>query len=202
MKTLFLNSCMKNIRKYFPEYDECKIDEIRYGIEGIYLSITKLIVISLISYLFNLFHEMLIMLIIFNILRMTGFGIHAKRSIDCWISSTLIFIFFPLLSKIIVIPTAVHTILAIIFLILIVKYAPADTVKHPLIKEKKRNIFKIITTINTFILLMISFFTNNVITNLIMFGILTEIILIHPYTYYLFSLPYNNYKNYGLNNNV
>lgn len=202
MKKLFLNYSISNIKKYFPDYNDEKLDEIRYGLEGIYLSFTKLIVISIITILLNLFYEMIIMMIVFNILRATGFGIHAKKSIDCWISSTLIFIIFPLLSKWIILPLWLHIIISIIFLVMIAIYAPSDTVKHPLINKKKRIILKIVTIISTLILIIISFFTNSLISNLILFGILTQIIVIHPITYKICNLPYGNYKNYGLNNNV
>lgn len=202
MKNICLNFSMNSIKKYYPNYSETQLEEIRYGLEGIYLSITKLVFISTLSIILNLFSEMLIMLIAFNILRMSGFGIHAKKSIDCWISSTIMFIFFPYISKLLIIPLPIHIIVSVVLLILIILYAPADTYKRPLIKKKKRIIYKIITSINTVILITISFFTNNTITNLILFGILTEAILVNPLTYKLFNLPYKNYKTYGLNSNV
>lgn len=202
MKNICLNFSMNSIKKYYPNYSETQLEEIRYGLEGIYLSITKLVFISTLSIILNLFSEMLIMLIAFNILRMSGFGIHAKKSIDCWISSTIMFIFFPYISKLLIIPLPIHIIVSVVLLILIILYAPADTYKRPLIKKKKRIIYKIITSINTVILITISFFTNSVITNLILFGILTEVILVNPLTYKLFNLPYKNYKTYGLNSNV
>lgn len=202
MKELFLNYSITSIKKYYPNYDDVKLAELKYGLEGFYLSFTKLFVISIISIIFHLFFEMIIMLIVFNILRTTGFGIHAKRSIDCWISSTIMFIVFPLLSKILFIPSWLHITLSIIFVIMIILYAPADTVKRPLINKKKRTIYKIITIINTLILIIISFFTTTTITNLILFGIFTEVLLINPLTYKVCRLPYRNYKNYGLNSNV
>lgn len=202
MKNVCLNYSMNSIKKYYPNYSDTQLAEIRYGLEGIYLSITKLIVISILSIILNLFNEMIVMLITFNLLRMTGFGIHAKKSIDCWISSTIIFIVFPYISKLLIIPLPIHIIVSIVLLILIILYAPADTYKRPLIKKKKRIFYKIVTSINTLILITTSFFTNNTITNLILFGILTEVILINPLTYKLFNIPYKNYKNYGLNSNV
>lgn len=202
MKELFLNYSITSIKKYYPNYDDVKLAELKYGLEGFYLSFTKLFVISIISIIFHLFFEMIIMLIVFNILRTTGFGIHAKRSIDCWISSTIMFIVFPWLSKILFVPSWLHIILSIIFVIMIILYAPADTIKRPLINKKKRTIYKIITIINTLILIIISFFTTTTITNLILFGIFTEVLLINPLTYKVCGLPYRNYKNYGLNSNV
>ena len=202
MKNICLNFSMNSIKKYYPDYSETQLEEIRYGLEGIYLSITKLVVISIVSIILHLFNEMLIMLICFNVLRMTGFGIHAKKSIDCWISSTIMFIGLPYISKLLIIPLPIHVVMSFVLFILILLYAPADTHKRPLIKKKKRIIYKIITSINTIILLIISFFTNSVITNLILFGILTEVILVNPLTYKLFNLPYKNYKTYDLNSNV
>ena len=176
MKQLFLNYSMESIKRNYPNYDDQTLEEIRYGLEGIYLSLTKLVVISILSIILNIFYEMLIMLICFNILRTTGFGLHAKKSIQCWISSTIMFIFLPLISKYFVISKVVHIIFSILLLLLILLYAPADTYKRPLIKKKKRVIYKIITTINTLILIIISFYTKSTITNLILFGILIEVI--------------------------
>lgn len=202
MKNICLNYSMNSIKKYYPNYTEIQLEQIRYGLEGIYLSITKLIVISTLSIILNLFNELLIMLITFNILRLTGFGLHAKKSIDCWISSSIMFIGFPYISKLLIIPLPIHIVTCFVLFLLILLYAPADTYKRPLIKKKKRIIYKIVTCFNTIILLIFSFFTNSVITNLILFGILTEAIVVNPLTYKLFNLPYNNYKNYGLNSNV
>ena len=202
MTELFLNVSMANITKYYPEYDEVKLAELKYGLEGIYLSITKFIVITSLSIILGIFFEMIIMLIVFNILRATGFGVHAKKSIDCWISSTIIFLLFPWISKFITIPIWLHIIISIILISLISIYAPADTKKRPLINKKKRLTFKFITIINTLILIIISFLTEPLITNLILFGILTETIMINPIIYKMWGLPYRNYKNYGLNSNV
>lgn len=88
-------------------------------------------------------------------------------------------------------------ILSITSVILIYKYAPADTKKRPLIKEKKRNIYKFITTVNCIILnILIIFIKNNIIVNLIILGIYAEVIIILPKTYKLFNMSYGNYKNY------
>ena len=90
--------------------------------------------------------------------------------------------------------------LYLIAFILVAAYAPADTVKRPLIKKKKRIRFKILSVI-----VVISYFiitlliTNNLIINVLIFGLIIECILISPLTYKAFKMPYKNYKNYGLN---
>ena len=197
MKEKFLNYAITSIHKYKPEYNEIKLDELRYGLEGFYLSVTKLIVIAILAIILGIFKEMLIMLLIFNILRTTGFGLHATKSWICLISSASVFLILPMLAKIIVININVKLLLAILSIICIFIYAPADTIKRPLIKKKKRDIYKFITTISCIILNSVSLIIhNNVLSNLIIFGIWTEVIMILPFTYKIFNLSYNNYKNY------
>ena len=203
MKKVFLNTCLKLISQNDPSINEIQLDEIRYGLEGIYLTLTKTIVIFSVTYFLGVFKEMLIMLIVFNLLRTTGFGIHAKKSWQCWLSSLIIFIIFPFLSRIITLPFSIKIALGIIAIIIMLIYAPADTVKHPLINRKKRLIWKCITVINCMILVVISLFVkDSTISNLMLFGIYSEVAVIIPITYKIFRLPYNNYLNYGLNSNV
>ena len=203
MKKVFLNTCLKAITENDPSIDKTKLDEIRYGLEGLYLTITKTIVIFTLTIILGTFKEMLIMLFIFNILRKTGFGIHAKKSWQCWISSLTIFVILPYIAKQIIIPFFVKIILGIISIIAMILYAPADTVKRPLINKKKRLIWKALSVFNCLTLITISFYIkDNTISNLLLFGILIEVVLINPITYMVFKMPYNNYKTYGLNSNV
>lgn len=199
MKQKFLNYSLSLIHTYYPEYDDVKLAELRYGLEGFYLSVSKLIVIFGLALIFGIFKEMLIMLVIFNILRTTGFGLHATKSWICLLSSSSIFLIFPLIAKFVTIPFIAKLLLAIVSIVCIFLYAPADTKKRPIIKKKKREMYKFITTIsciglNIFALII----KNSILSNLIIFGIYTEVIMILPITYKLFHLSYNNYENYIL----
>lgn len=197
MKKKFLNYAIKSIHESNPDYDEIKLAELRYGLEGFYLSVTKLIVIFTIAIILGIFKEMLIMLIIFNILRTTGFGLHATKSWICLVSSTSVFIGLPYIANILIVPTSIKYLLAIVSTILIFMYAPSDTKKRPLINKKKRTIYKFITTISCITLNIIALFIkDSTLSNLIIFGIWVEIVMILPISYRLFHLSYNNYKNY------
>lgn len=199
MKQKFLNYSLSLIHAYYPNYDDIRLAELRYGLEGFYLSVSKLIVIIALSLILGIFKEMLIMLIIFNILRTTGFGLHATKSWICLLSSSSIFLIFPALAKFVTIPFIAKLLLAIVSIVCIFLYAPADTKKRPIVKKKKREMYKFITTIsciglNIFALVV----KNSILSNLIIFGIYTEVIMILPITYKLFHLSYNNYENYIL----
>ncbi len=203
MKKVFLNTCLKAITENDPSIDKTKLEEIRYGLEGLYLTITKTIVIFALTIILGTFKEMLIMLFIFNILRKTGFGIHAKKSWQCWVSSLSIFVIFPYIAKLAILPKLLKIILSMISIAVMFLYAPADTYKRPLINKKKRMIWKTLSVINCSIMsIILIIIKDNTLSNLLLFGIYTEVALINPITYKIFKLPYNNYKTYGLNSNV
>lgn len=197
MKQNILHHCLGLISNNRPDIDEIKLDEIRYGLEAIYMTVTKTIVIFSLAIILNIFKEMFLLLLFFNILRTTGFGLHATKSWICLLSSSLTFIFLPFLSKIITIPLFIKSVLGVIAIILIFIYAPADTIKRPIINKNRRAIYKSLTTISCIILTLASIIVqDNTISNLIIFGVYTEVILILPITYKIFGLSYNNYLNY------
>lgn len=197
MKKKFLNMTLNIVKKDNPNITDVQLDEIRYGLEGFYLTLTKMVVIIPLAFLLGVGKELILMLIFYNLLRENAGGLHATKSWMCWLSSSIIFLFFPLLSKRIVFTLTWKVILGIIGIILIFIYAPADTIKAPIIKKKNRDKKKIKATLMTIIFVFIStFIQHEVISNLILFGIYTEVILILPITYKVFHLSYNNYKNY------
>ena len=54
---------MNCIKKKYPNYDDEKLEIIEYGLESLYIMVTKTIVISLIALVLNVFKEMLIIMI-------------------------------------------------------------------------------------------------------------------------------------------
>lgn len=199
MKEKFLNYTLSLIHTYYPNYNDVKLAELRYGLEGFYLSVSKMIIITILAIILGIFKEMLFMLLIFNVLRTTGFGLHASKSWICLLSSSTVFLLFPMLARIVAIPQMIKVLLAIVSIICIFLYAPADTKKRPLINKRKREIYKFITTISCIVLNIAALFIKNpALSNLIIFGIYTEVVMILPITYKLFHFSYNNYKNYHL----
>ncbi len=198
MREKFLKSTMKSIANKYPDYDKDRLEIIEYGLESLYIMITKTIVISLIALLLNVFKEMLIIMILYNIIRTTAFGMHAKESWQCYIISITLFIGGALLFKYVNVSFYVNSLIGAISYIFLVIYAPADTYKRPLVNTKKRKIYKIITVINSSIfLILIIVFKNSNISTALSLGLLDSMLMIHPLTYRMFHLPYNNYKTYN-----
>lgn len=197
MKEVFINNSMNLIQKYYPNYSETKLAELKYGLLGLYLMITKSIVIFGIALYLGIFKELLIFTIIYNILRAPSFGIHASKSWICLVSSASIFIFFTYLSATISIPINIKTIIGIIGIILMYKNSPADTAKKPIVSPKRRKIYKIISTFIAIIFTVLSIvIDNNFLTNSFIFSLILQNIMIAPMTYKLFREPYDNYKSY------
>ena len=196
MKNVVIHGCMNLINKYNNFSDE-KQASIIYGLEGIYLTITKTIVILIIAALLNYFWESIIFTITFGLLRSFSYGIHAKKSWMCWISSLTVFILIPVLASKIVLPIYLIISLGIIGTVFIFKNSPADTVKRPIVNKKRRLRLKITATIIALIYVVLCLITNSYfICNCLLFSILLQNILISKLTYKLFKLPYNNYISY------
>ena len=122
MKKRFLEFSMNNIKKKYPNYDEDKLDEIAYGLEAIYLTFTKTIIIFALAFILGIFKDMLLLLIFYNIIRTTAFGMHAKKSIHCLIISSIMFIGGGLLCKYVDINIYVKLIISLISFICLIKY--------------------------------------------------------------------------------
>ena len=191
---------MDLVKKNNPTYQEEKLEEIRYGLESIYLTYTKIFLIFVLAYFLGIIKETLLLLVTYNIIRTFAFGIHATKSIYCLITSLILFIGGVYVVKYMSLNIYVKAIISIILLICIYKYAPADTYKRPLINERKRKRYKVISTIlGIAYVILIIIFNNYIISNYLLIGMLETVIMIHPIVYKIFNLPFDNYKKYKLN---
>lgn len=196
MKKKFLNSSMELITKN-GQYTDEQIEIMAYGLETIYLTVTKLIIVFLIAYLLGIFKEMILLLIAYNIIRTQSFGIHASKSIYCLISSIIMLIGGALVCKYCVLPFELTIVLVLVCDVCLLIYAPADTHKRPLINAKRRKKFKFVSfSLGIIYTILIIVFKNYSIVNYLLFGMFEAVIMILPITYKVFKLPYNNYKNY------
>lgn len=196
MKNYILNKVMDNI-KNLNNHTDLELKEIRYGLEALYLTIFKTILYVLLSIIFNYFYYLLMYMLFYGLLRITGFGAHAKKAIHCWIGSSLFFIGVPLLSKYLVINKIVNYSISIICIILLSIFAPADTEKRPLIHKNKRIIYKVLTIIISISYLVYMIIGNNIgIMNVMLFSLITEAFMVNPICYKIFGVSYCNYKKY------
>ena len=194
MKEQFLNSTINFLNKY-NSYSEQDIKKLKYGLEGIYLTITKLIIVLLLSIILGIFREVILVLVFFNIIRYFGFGFHAEKSSECLFLSLVNFIIIPFIFIRIKFPLYISLIICLFCIGNYLLFAPADTVKRPLKNKKKRLIRKLLTILIAVIYMsFIIIFKNSYLTSLILNALIVQVIMVCPITYKLFKQPYNNYK--------
>ena len=195
MKEVFLKNSVDFISKYNKDYTTDDIEKIKYGLEGIYLTITKLIIILFLAIILKIIKEILLVLIFFNIIRFPAFGVHANKSSICLISSILFIIGLPYLIFNINTPIYIKIIICFICFIHYLIFAPADTPKRPLTNIKKRKYRKLASCVLALIYIILIFILkNNFLVNSIFSALIIEAIMINPITYKLLGVQFNNYK--------
>ena len=195
----YVVSKLLNFIKQYQSFDGEKEEILIYGLENLYITITKTVGILTIAYLFGIFKESLLFTIIYNLIRTPSFGLHAKESWMCWISSSIIFIGIPYIAKCVTINVIIRFIIGIITVLYINRYAPADTYKRPIVNPKLRRKYKIISTITAIAMVTTSLIINNAfLQNSFIFALIVQSFVISPQVYKLFKLPYDNYKNYQM----
>lgn len=195
MKSAVINFFLHIIKQGQPDINNDEIDKIKYGLESIYILITKMIVIIFLAYILNITDEVFIFIAIYSLIRLPSFGLHASKSWACLITSIVMFIDIPLVCIFITIPVYIKLFLGLITVILIYLHAPADTYKRPIINVKKRRIYKYLSTLIAIVMALLSLVVkNNYIANTLILSLVLQTIIIDPNTYKLFNLPYDNYK--------
>lgn len=203
MKEYVVKNSLCLIKKYNPTIDQISLAEIEYGLVGIYLTLTKTIVILLLACILKIIPEVIIFMIVFNIIRTCSFGLHATKSWICLISSILIFILVPIVCQYTNLSNNIKFLIGIITIFFIYKNSPADTYKRPIVDQKRRKVFKLLSTIITISFTILALCINsNFLSNCFIFAPIVQCFLISPMVYKFFHLPYDNYKTYLASTNI
>ena len=197
MKKKFMNMMLRIVKKE-KNYNEDEIEVMKYAIECIYLTGTKIIVITILAYILGIFHEYLLFILFYAPLRLLSFGWHANTSKECWVISISAFVVIPYLCSVLDISIYIKVILLIICLVIYSLYAPADTKKRPIVSSKRRLFFKVSTLIILFIYSFYIISNSNLISNVMLASLLYQSLLINPLIYKLSHQSFNNYKAYNL----
>lgn len=184
MRDKVVNYFIEKIKNNNKNLSEIKIEEIKYGLIGLYTLITKTSIIILFSLLLGFFKDFIIFLIFYSAVRGVGYGTHAKSNVACWIFSSLLLLGIPFLFTKIELTFTFKSIIWILCFINYLIFCPADTDKRPMINKLRKLKFKIaILAISLIYLIMIYKFKN--ISNLILGAMVLEALLTNPLGYIL-----------------
>ena len=195
-------TCLTNkIRKEMPEIDDERAEVINYGLQNIVGEIPKVFLVFVIAFILGMLKEVLFMFIALTPYRGASGGFHLKTHLGCIVGTTTFYCGIVFLSQHIILQDITKYILIgiswIFGMIMIKLYAPADTENVPILSKKDRKRKQIIAYITYSIgLICALIISNNVISNIILFGSILQTLTITKLAYRLTKNKYG-YEVYG-----
>ena len=184
-----------NLIKSQKELNTIEEKKIRYGLEAFYNLITKTVVLIILAVIFHLVLELFLLSLIYSTLRLYGFGLHAKTSLQCWITTLPVYLGGCLIIKYSIIPSEIASIIWVFGFLSFLLFAPADTPARPLIHKEKRIRAKILSIGILLGYLFIYLYNfSPILNNAILYALLMESIVINPLLYKITGTTFNNYK--------
>ncbi len=197
MREAIISKSLNIIKKDHPNFSDEKMEILEYGLTGFYMFISKTIIIFLVAYFLGILKELIIFMLIYNMIRLVSFGMHASSSTACLIASSLTFLSVTFICKIITFPLWFKIVFGVLTILYIYKYSPADTEKRPIISPKRRLTYKVLSTIIAVVMVACSLLVNNIfVSNSMIFALIIQSVMISPVTYKLAGQQYDNYKYY------
>ena len=193
----FCNYLTNKIRKNMPEVTDERAEVINYGLQLVIGEVPKTFIMLLIAYLLGVLELSILAFFMIMPYRSFAGGFHLKTHIGCIVGTTLFYCGNAMLSQSIIIESVlvkVTLIFAIwVFSMWMIKlYAPADTENVPIISKKDRKFKKTMSYITMTITLIVSLFIKDqVISNILIFGVLIETLTI---TRFMYKVTKNKYR--------
>lgn len=189
------------IRKEMPEMDDEKAEVINYGLQNIIGEIPKAFLMLGVAWILGIFEWALFTFLVFLPYRGASGGVHCKTHLGCILGTIGFYCGVPLLSKYFILADIVKYIVIgvmwILGMIMIKRYAPADTESVPILEKKVRRKKQIVSYITFSIGLVVALFiSNNRIVNILILGTFIQTISITKLAYRITNNKYG-YEVYG-----
>ena len=195
------NSITRKMREQIPDINDERAEVINYGLQLIIGEIPKLILLFALAAIFKI-----ALLVIFAYISMLPYkivagGFHLKTNIGCTIGTLLIYYGNVFISKNIVFQPEWLKLLSVGFIwvlsiIMIKKYAPADTMNLPILRKKDRRIKKNLSYLFATLTLIVGLIIkNNTLSNILIFNVLIETLCITQLAYKITKNEYG-YRTY------
>ena len=202
------NYIMKKMRKKMPEITDEKAEIILYGLQLIIGEIPKMVLLLVLSFLLGIGWYMVFAYIVIMPYRAVSGGFHLHTHIGCILGSAIFYYGNILISKFLILDNIQKYILvgaSLIFgIIMVTKYAPADTENLPIISKKERKTKKILSYITLVVTLAVSLLVkDSILSNILIIGVILQTLSITRIVYMLTKNKYG-YEEYlkQIENNV
>lgn len=190
------NKLTTQIRKEMPDVDDERAEVINYGLQLVLGEIPKIFLIFSIAYIFGIFKLTLISFLFILPYKAVSGGTHLHSHIGCIIATSIFYMGNAVISKYLVWKSFLLKYIAVVLIwifsmVMIKKYAPADTVDVPILRKKERRTKKMLSyVIMTLELVLGILIKDNIISNLLIVGTLLQTITI---TSFMYKLTKNKY---------
>ncbi len=184
------------IRKEMPEIDDERAEVINYGLQLVLGEIPKIFLIFTISYVLGVFKLTLLSFLFILPYRSVSGGTHLHTHIGCIIATSVFYIGNAIISQYLVWGTDLIKYITVFLIwafsiIMVKKYAPADTQDVPILRKKERKTKKALSFAAMTITLSLGLIIkNNTISNLLIIGTLLQTITI---TKFMYKITKNKY---------
>ena len=183
------------IQKEMPEVDDERAEVIFYGLQNIVGEIPKIFLLFAIAYFVGILKETVIAFLLLLPYRSTSGGFHLKTHLGCILGTCTFYFSIVIFSKYIIFEQMIKylaVLLVWIFgMLMIKKYAPADTENVPILakseRKKKQMLSYIFFTIGLVLALMIK---DSMYSNMLIFGNLIQTLTITKLAYKLTKNKY------------
>ena len=176
------------IRKEMPEVDDERAEVIFYGLQNIVGEIPKIFLLFVIAYFVGILKETVIAFFLLLPYRSASGGFHLKTHLGCILGTCTFYFSIVIFSKYIIFEQMIKylaVLLVWIFgMLMIKKYAPADTENVPILakseRKKKQMLSYIFFTIGLILALMIK---DSMYSNILIYGNLIQTLTITKLAY-------------------
>lgn len=183
------------IRNEMPEVDDEKAEVIFYGLQNILGEIPKTILLFVIATILGILKETLITFILIMPYRSVSGGFHLKTHLGCILGTSLYYFGIVFLSKYVIFSQVIKYVVILLIwifgMIMIEKYAPADTENVPILAKKIRRKNQVLAYIFFTIGLVVAGILNNTtVSNILIFANLIQTLTITKLAYRLTKNKY------------
>ena len=197
----FCDLITEKIKSKVTDIDEERELIINFGVRLIFGELPKILILFIIGFLLSMGWQTLLLFFLIAPYRSFTGGIHLKTHLGCMITTSILYLLPIILSKYILISDKnilyiLAGLITIFSIIIIARYAPADTENIPIISKKERKRKKVLSYITLMLTLTASvFIKDSIISNILIFGVIVQSFMISRLAYLLTNNKYG-YKVY------
>lgn len=167
------------------------------GLEILLHNLPKMILLIGVALMLNMLPLAIVTWLPFAVMRTFAAGLHAKNSINCTVSTLFMFIVAPYFAYGFYLNIFSLLLVFAVVMLVLYKYAPADTAARPILGKIKRARLKKKSLISCALILAFALiFLNETFYVLIALGAIYTAVVVSPITYKILKRRMNNYEQY------